>query len=167
VARGAQTFRLRSYRDGDFEALYKIDQLCYEPEIAYSRRELRGYLGFSGSDCVVAESTAQPPAQRGGNSKLAAKIVGFCIIAADAGYGYIITIDVLEPWRRHRVGHRLLLLCERRARRRGAQEIGLDTATDNAAAIAFWRKHGYREIGVRRLYYPNGSDAFAMRKSIT
>ena len=25
---------LRSYRDADFEALYEIDQACYEPAVA-------------------------------------------------------------------------------------------------------------------------------------
>ena len=160
-------FRVRSYSQRDFEALYKIDQLCYEPEIAYSRTELRGYLAFAGSDCVVAEvKGGRTRAKQGVNLPRAPKIVGFCVIAANADYAYIVTIDVLKRWRRHGVGHRLLLGCERRVKSRGVREIGLDTAIDNSAAIAFWRKHGYREIGIRRRYYPNGRDAFAMRKSV-
>jgi ribosomal protein S18 acetylase RimI-like enzyme len=162
-------FRIRSYLPKDFETLYEIDQLCYEPLIAYSRRELRAYLQYPGAECVVAEvpnRRAHPLAKAAAKSRPAPKIIGFCIIAVDAGYAYIVTIDVLEPWRRGGVGHRLLVLCERRVRARGAREIGLDTATDNAAAIAFWHKHGYRQMGVRRRYYPNGRDAFAMVKRI-
>jgi ribosomal-protein-alanine N-acetyltransferase len=43
-------------------------------------------------------------------------------------------------------------------------EVWLETATDNEAAIAFWQKHGYRKQGVRKGYYPDGRDAFTMRK---
>ena len=53
-------FTLRSYVPADFEKLYEIDQACYEPEIAYSRRELRNYLRFPGAECVVAEPGADP-----------------------------------------------------------------------------------------------------------
>ena len=58
-------FTLRTYDPDDFETLYEIDQLCYEREIAYSRRELRNYLRFPGAECVVAE------AQAGGERKTA------------------------------------------------------------------------------------------------
>ena len=50
---------LRSFKPEDFDTLYEIDQACYEPEVAYSQRELRAYLRFSGSDCLVAEAKAQ------------------------------------------------------------------------------------------------------------
>jgi len=50
------TVTLRSYEPEDFDRLYEIDQACYEPAIAYSRRELRNYLRFRGADCVVAET---------------------------------------------------------------------------------------------------------------
>ncbi len=45
---------LRNFKAEDFDTLYEIDQACYEPEVAYSQRELRAYLRFSGSDCLVA-----------------------------------------------------------------------------------------------------------------
>ena len=53
---------LRSFKPEDFDTLYEIDQACYEPEVAYSQRELRAYLRFSGSDCLVAEAKAQAKA---------------------------------------------------------------------------------------------------------
>jgi ribosomal-protein-alanine N-acetyltransferase len=165
VARSAKTFRLRTYEPADFETLYEIDQLCYEPEIAYSRRELRAYLQYPGAQCVVALTrTARPVRQPRPKSKPA--IIGFCVIAAELDYGYIVTIDVLEPWRRKGVGHALLVGAEKRAAARGACQIELDTATENSAAIAFWEKHGYRKLAVRRRYYPNGRDAYAMRKTL-
>jgi ribosomal-protein-alanine acetyltransferase len=153
--RGKETslkFELRTYKPDDFETLYEIDQACYEPEIAYSRRELRNYLRFPGADCVVAQ-----------NGK---KMAGFIITANARGWGYIVTIDVLEAYRRHGVGTLLLEEAERRLAKDGVSEVSLETATDNASAIAFWKKHGYRKRGVRRGYYPGGRDAFSMSKSL-
>jgi [ribosomal protein S18]-alanine N-acetyltransferase len=146
------TITLRSYKPADFDALHEIDQVCYEAEIAYSKRELREYLRFRGADCVVAESDG--------------RIAGFCISAYQDHYGYIVTIDVLSEFRRHNVGTALLDEIERRLIVSGVHEVRLETATDNDPAVAFWQKHGYRKRGVRKNYYPNGRDAFAMTKTL-
>ena len=145
-------FRLRSYKPGDFESLHEIDQACYEPPIAYSRRELRNYLRFPGADCSVA--------QAGG------KIAGFLLTASSGQWGYIVTIDVLESYRRRRLGTKLLARAERRLAARGVRQVALETATDNAPAIAFWQKHGYRTRGVRKDYYYSGRDAYSMIKAL-
>ena len=146
-------FRLRAYRPEDFDALYEIDQLCYEPEIAYSRRELRQYMRFPGAECMVAESER--------------KLLGFCLAACEGRSGYIITMDVLQKYRRHGVGSALLQAIEQQLQSRGIAEIWLETATDNDAAIAFWQKHGYCKRSVRKGYYPGGRDAHSMCKRIS
>ena len=156
-----RAFRLREYQPQDFETLYEIDQLCYEPAIAYSRRELRNYLRFPGADCVVAEGGAMGSAK---NKSHESSIAGFCVTAHEDEWGYIITIDVLEAYRRYGLGSQLLAEAERRLAANGAREIALDTAVNNAAAIAFWQKHGYRILGTRKGYYPGGVDAYAMAK---
>ena len=143
---------LRNYLEEDFEKLYEIDQACYEPAVAYSRRELRNYLRFPGSECVVAE--------------IENKMVGFCLTAREGARGHIITIDVLEAFRRAGVGAALLAEAEGGLARNGVREVGLETATDNVTAIAFWKKHGYRTLGVWKGYYPGGRDAYAMSKAL-
>lgn len=143
---------LRNFEPEDFDTLYEIDQTCYEPEVAYSKRELRAYLRFNGSDCLVAEAEGQ--------------IAGFCISARRDESGYIITIDVLPQFRRDRVGSKLLTEIERRLAANGVREIALETATDNDSAVAFWTKHGYRNRGIKKDYYPGGRDAFAMSKTL-
>jgi ribosomal-protein-alanine N-acetyltransferase len=141
---------LRNNTPEDFDTLHEIDQLCYEDEVAYSKRELRAYLRFRGSECVVAEADG--------------KIAGFCISARQGERGYIVTIDVLPQFRRLHVGTTLLDEIERRLAANGVREVALETATDNESAVAFWKKHGYRSRGVREGYYPNGRDAFSMAK---
>jgi ribosomal protein S18 acetylase RimI-like enzyme len=143
---------LRNFDPDDFDTLYEIDQACYEPEVAYSKRELRSYLRFSGSDCLVAEAEKQ--------------IAGFCVSARRDHLGYIVTIDVLPQFRRDHVGTKLLNEIERRLASNGVREITLETATDNDSAVAFWSKHGYRNRGIKKDYYPGGRDAFAMSKTL-
>lgn len=143
---------LRSAGPEDFETLYEIDQACYEPEIAYSRRELRHYLRFPGAECVVAEADG--------------KIAGFCISAREDTLGYIITMDVLHAFRRMGVGTALLNEVESRLAANQVQEVFLETATDNHPAIAFWARHEYRKLGVRKGYYPGGRDAYTMAKTV-
>ncbi|MGA8409207.1 MAG: N-acetyltransferase [Candidatus Acidiferrales bacterium] len=143
---------LRNNTPEDFDTLHEIDQLCYEDEVAYSKRELRAYLRFRGSECVVAEADGA--------------IAGFCISARQGERGYIVTIDVLPQFRRAHVGTALLEEIERRLAVNGVREVALETATDNESAVAFWKKHGYRSRGIREGYYPNGRDAFSMVKAL-
>ena len=155
---------LRNFKPDDFDTLYEIDQACYEPAVAYSQRELRAYLRFSGSDCLVAEAEADAePAAAPAPEK---QIAGFCISARRDESGYIVTIDVLPQFRRHHVGSKLLAEIERRLAANRVREVALETATDNDSAIAFWTKHGYRNRGIKKDYYPGGRDAFAMTKTL-
>jgi ribosomal protein S18 acetylase RimI-like enzyme len=145
--------KLRSAGPADFETLYEIDHACYEPEIAYSRRELRRYLRFPGAECVVAEADET--------------ISGFCISVREDDLGYIITMDVMEPFRRKGLGTALLKEVESRLAAKRVQAVFLETATDNQSGIAFWSRHGYRRQGVRKGYYPGGRDAYTMAKIIS
>src|SRR5271170_4227139 len=143
---------LRSYSTADFEAIYQIDQQCFEPAVAYSRRDLQSYLKLPGGDCVIAEA--------------AGKIVGFLVIAHEDAVGSIVTIDVLAAHRRQGVATLLLGESERRLAAANVGTIDLETATDNASAIAFWQKHGYRTVQIQKEYYPDGRDAYSMTKRI-
>jgi ribosomal protein S18 acetylase RimI-like enzyme len=103
---------------------------------------------FPGADGVVAETDGE--------------IVGLCLTARERSSGAIITMDVLAEYRRQGVGTLLLAEAERRLAANGLREGALETATDHAAAIACWQKHGYRTCGVKRGDYPGGRDALSM-----
>jgi ribosomal protein S18 acetylase RimI-like enzyme len=145
---------LRTYSAADFETLYEIDQACYPPDTAYSRSDMRAYLALAGAECVVAE-VDRPK-----------NIAGFCISARRNKDGYIVTMDVLEQFRRLGIATALLAEIEKRLAENGVLRIGLETATDNQAGVAFWQKHGYRTRGVRKGYYPGRRDAHAMAKNL-
>lgn len=144
---------LRSYLPSDFEALYAIDQACYPPGIAYSKRTLRWFLHQPSAECLVAEADGQ--------------IAGFIVAEHEEAWAHLITIDVLESYRRRGVGTALLRAMERNLAARGVHAVELETATDNSPAVAFWHKHGYRTVGVLKCYYLGRIDAYSMRKPLT
>src|SRR5205085_8924166 len=106
---------IRPYDSAGFETLYAIDQSCYPRGIAYSRRELRWYLGVRGASCLVAQLAAKPDLpQRGSNEReiaayggsdqtraaRSAEIAGFIIAQASGSEAHLITLDVVAAHRR-------------------------------------------------------------------
>ena len=138
-----------------------MDQACFPKTIAYGRREMKAYLQASASHCIVAEISPRPP-----QPDSSAAVAGFILSERDTEFAHIITLDVLEKFRRHSIGSRLLQAAEQEAAARGAHTMYLETATTNKAAIALWKKHGYRENGTIENYYGRGQHAFEMQKHI-
>jgi len=141
---------LRAYEPHDFTALHRLDQSCFPPGIAYSKATLRYFLRLESADCVVAVA---------GNP-----IAGFILSEENPPLAHIITLDVAEEQRRHGVGTALLQRLEWNLAARGVRSILLETASDNEAAVAFWKRHGYRIEAVLKRYYLGRHDAYEMRK---
>ena len=145
---------IRDYRPDDFETLWKIDQVCFARGISYSRRELAFYIGQKRGFTLVAEREG--------------KIIGFVVVDRDRqGQAHIITIDVLAEARRSGLGSRLMAAAEERLRTLGCSVVFLETAVDNAAALAFYKRHGYTVIHTIPRYYLDSIDALVLSKELT
>jgi [ribosomal protein S18]-alanine N-acetyltransferase len=143
--------QIRDFKPDEFETLWQMDQECFPPGIAYSRPELKTYMRRRGSFTLVAEDR-----ERG-------KIQGF-LVAHGGETGHVITLDVTAPARRLGVGSLLLQAAEARLRAAGSRAVGLETAVDNLAALAFYKRQGYNVTGTWPRYYSNGVDALLLRK---
>ncbi len=146
-------FVIRNFGAEDFDALWRLDQECFPPGIAYSQQELKAYIRHRGSFTLVA------------TEKEGDKIAGF-IVAHGGSTGHIITIDVVKSARRSGVGSLLLRGAEERLRASGSRAVGLETAVDNRAALSFYKRHGYSVIRTWPRYYSNGVDALVLRKEL-
>jgi ribosomal protein S18 acetylase RimI-like enzyme len=94
-------------------------------------------------------------------------IVGFVVADLDRrGNGHIITIDVLPQARRSGLGTTLMNVVEQRLIAARAKRIYLETAVDNAAALAFYKRHGYAVVGTIPRYYLDSIDALVMEKPL-
>jgi len=144
------TLVLRSYEPHDFNALHRLDQACFPAGISYSKNTLRYFLTVPSADCVVAIDDN--------------KIAGFIVSEENPPLAHIITLDVDEAHRRRGIGTALLEKLESDLAARGVRSILLETASDNDAAVAFWKLHGYRIEATLKRYYLGRIDAYEMRK---
>lgn len=163
-------FQIRQFEKADFETLWRIDQKCFDPELAYSRPELAFYMRRPLAFTLVAE--AESVLARGANGKGAGgpgerRILGFIVAERQRLKGHIITIDVIEEARRLGVGSALLDAAEERLLKSGAIEVELETAVNNEAAIRFYKRKGYFVGKTVRGYYSNQLDALVMGKDLT
>lgn len=171
-------FSLREGRSSDFRTLWQIDQQCFPPGIAYSQAELAAYLRRAQTFTVVAERVSDPAAtstiraadaggKAGANARLAAGIFGFIIAESRRnGIGHIITIDVLPAAQRLGAGSRLLSAAEDWLRSQNCHGVRLETAVDNAPAVAFYKRHNYELIGTIPGYYSSGIDALVLQRAL-
>jgi ribosomal-protein-alanine N-acetyltransferase len=145
--------RLRDIRPEDLEALFRLDQLCFEPGIAYSREELLRFLELPTAQGMLAVVKSE------GEGRLAGFVLGG---RADRKTGHVITLDVAPQFRRRGVGRALLAELLSRLTRAGAHRAILEVDVGNAAAIAFYRRFGF--CSRRRLpdYYAPGRAALEM-----
>lgn len=80
-------------------------------------------------------------------------IVGYCIISVGAGEAHVMNISVSPDFQRQGAGRKMLEHLIHYARPR-AEKLYLEVRPSNPAAIDLYRKTGFREIGVRKGYYP-------------
>jgi [ribosomal protein S18]-alanine N-acetyltransferase len=150
---------IRNYRAADFDRLWRIDQLCFPPGIAYTQMDLSGFVTRRKAITVVAESCA--------GSEFAGGIAGFVVAQPIRKIGRILTLDIVPEARRGGLATRLMQECEQRLRACGCEQVYLETAVDNEPALHLYTKLGYEKLRTLPLYYPTHAlDAFLMGKSL-
>ncbi|MGA9527929.1 MAG: N-acetyltransferase [Terriglobales bacterium] len=179
-------FEIRKFKKEDFETLWRIDQACFDPQLAYSRPELAFYMRRASAFTLVAQGDhgdAGTNGSRNGNEthnnetthkESAAKsraslrdgILGFIVADRRRQIGHIITIDVVEKARRLGVGSALLTAAEEQLRQDGATVVELETAINNEAAIRFYKGKGYFVEKTVAGYYSGQLDALVMEKPL-
>ncbi len=161
-------FKIREFRRADFLRLWEIDQKCFPPGISYSQIELLTYIRRPRAFTLVAERSGNgaEPGGAGGEDGVR-PAVGFIVAEAERRQvGHIVTIDVLEEARRAGLGSRLLAEAEERLRAQGCRAVILETAVDNASALAFYKRHQYFLVKTIPRYYSSGVDAFMLKKDL-
>lgn len=126
----------------DLEAAFALDQVCFEPGIAFSRAEIRSFLARPGRVALAAET--------------AGEFVGFAIAERRGARGHIVTIDVADAVRRRGVGKRLLSALVERLEADGARQVRLEVDVRNASAIRFYERMGFTATRTLRSYYGRG-----------
>jgi ribosomal-protein-alanine N-acetyltransferase len=159
---------IRPYRPSDLARLHSIDQAAFEPALAWTMAELRGYVSWRRAHTLVAERPAVPEGGAGAAEPQAAHaaIVGFVTgFVERAGIGRVTTLDVLPEEQRRGLGSRLLAAFESWLWTEGARLILLETVAGPRGARAFYERHGYAALERLARYYGDGRDAWLMGKN--
>ena len=139
----------RPVRESDVDALHALDQICFEPGIAYSRGEIRRFLALPTARGIVLED----------GPRVAAFAIGY---RPGRTRGTVVTIDVHPVFRKRGIGFELLSALIERLTQDGARDIGLEVDVTNRGAIAFYERMGFRRGRTLPGYYGAGRDAYEM-----
>ncbi len=144
---------VRDFAPGDLEEAYRLDRSCFEDGIAYTRGQIRDFLGREGAIALAADAD---------DGTLAAFAIGHVA----GSRGHVVTIDVAAAYRRHGLGHRLLSEVKARMAAAGAREVRLEVDTRNTAAIRFYERMGFRAVRTLPDYYGPGRDGLRMTRRL-
>ena len=148
---------LRSYRPGDWQAMYALDLICFAPVFRFSRGAMRGFAEAPGAVTLLAEAE-----NRGAQGELA----GFCLTQLDESTGYVVTLDVAPASRRRGLARRLMAEVETKLRAAGAVRMKLHVFSGNAEAIRFYESIGYTQAGAAKDFYAQSLHALLYRKQL-
>lgn len=144
--------RITALRWWQVAAAAELDARLFGPE-AWSPAMLWSELAAPDSHYVVARTDG--PASGG--------LLGYAGCRTGSDEAWVQTIGVAPSAQRRGIGARLLAELTDHATAQGCPRIGLEVASDNAAAIALYHRWGFTELGIRRGYYQHsGQDALVL-----
>ncbi|OZG72022.1 ribosomal-protein-alanine N-acetyltransferase [Hahella sp. CCB-MM4] len=85
-------------------------------------------------------------------------IVGHGIISHVLDEGHLLNLCIGKSWQGQGLSHQFLIFLMSRLRELGVEKLFLEVRVSNEIAVALYKKHGFTQIGLRKAYYPAGSD---------
>jgi [ribosomal protein S18]-alanine N-acetyltransferase len=149
---------LRDYRATDLDAMFRLDEACFEAPFRFDRESMREFAEEANAIVRIAEDA-------GG------EMAGFVIVHIErvvTGWrAYVVTLDVAAECRQLGLGRRLMREAEVCAAAAGVRWMQLHVFTGNAGAVQFYERLGYERIRVQRRFYgAAGLDAFVYGKEL-
>jgi ribosomal-protein-alanine N-acetyltransferase len=83
-----------------------------------------------------------------------AELLGYAVLMLAAGEAHLLNLTIDSRFQRRGHGSRLLEHLVRIAREYRARVLFLEVRPSNVAGLELYARHGFRQIGVRRDYYP-------------
>lgn len=144
---------IRPAREADLPELVALERAAFEHD-PWTEAMLRGELGADGAFQLVA------PAE-GSNGRLA----GYATFRLVADEAELLRIAVHPRARRRGLARKLLESGLEELERRSVRRCFLEVRCHNLPARALYAGLGFEQVGVRKGYYPDGSDGLVYRKA--
>ena len=154
---GAGALAFRRMREADLPRVMEIERAAFSHP--WTEDMVRRELGHEFSTVLLAES----PARAAGEGTT----LGFAVTWLVHDELHVLNVAVAPEARRRGVARAILARLEAGAREQGARVAMLEVRRSNAPAIALYRTLGYREVGTRPRYYPDGEDALVMDRALS
>lgn len=118
----------------------------------WDEAEMAGLLASPGVSALVLEEAGEP--------------AGLALIRVVLDEAELLTLGVLPDRRARGHGLTLLAAAESAARQAGAVRLFLEVSRVNAPAAGLYTRAGYRQVGERKRYYRDGSDARVLARDL-
>src|SRR5215468_7172471 len=145
--------RVRKAERADLDALIELEHRVFATD-RLSRRSLQRFLSSPTAEVIVAEQGA--------------RLAGSAIVLfrPRSLIARLYSLAVAPQMGGRGIAPMLLAAAEAAALARGCRALRLEVHVTNHAAIARYRKSGYREFGRLRKYYEDGGDALRFEKRL-
>jgi ribosomal-protein-alanine N-acetyltransferase len=143
---------LRDYRPSDVLAMFRLDQVCFEPRFQFSLHGMRDFAEAPGAVSVVAE--------------VGGMMAGFCIAEVEGDVAYLVTIDVDPGHRQGGLARLMMGWIREKSAEMGALRMELHVFAKNTGAIRFYERLGFELVGTVPGFYGRGADALYYSRSI-
>ena len=92
-------------------------------------------------------------------------VIGFSLFELDkhSSFAHLYKILINPEYLRSGLGSRLLLASLRDLADKGYKDFYLEVSTKNIAALELYQKLGFKTLCVKKKFYSNGDDAYAMQ----
>lgn len=87
--------------------------------------------------------------------ELNTRLVGYCFYSHIFEDAEILRIAICLDYQQQGIASQLLKAMAQMCQAAGAERVLLEVREDNHAALAFYQKHGFEQIAVRKNYYDN------------
>jgi len=143
-----------SFRDlayDDLNNVANLDNLCFPPDIAFSKELFSICLQAEACECF------------GEDFENGLKVFAI-IYHSGPSTMQVLTIGVHPDFRRQGLGDKIMAEIENRVSYYEVQRLALQVSTENLAAISLYDKWGFMKINKMTDYYGDGLDAYLMEK---
>jgi ribosomal-protein-alanine N-acetyltransferase len=131
------TPRFRRMTESDLDAVMAIEEKVYTHP--WTRGNFADSLAARNQCCVLEWHGV---------------MAGYAILMTGAGEAHLLNLSIASAWQRRGLGRALLGYIVGVARDMSVRKIFLEVRVSNTAARALYAESRFREIGVRRGYYP-------------
>ena len=139
---------IRKMTAADMPKILPIEKACFSD--AWTEEMFLGSLGLPIISPLVFEEDGE--------------IQGYLLGSILLDEGEIANVATAPEHRKKGVAKALMDAFEQEAREKGVATMFLEVRVGNLPAQSLYNTYGYEKIALRKKYYPDGEDAFVMKK---